>query len=64
MKKQSDVYLIIHNKLGPVGKRLYLTERNAIKQFQYCNKDIYSLCKYTASAVLENGEWVNVEDEK
>ena len=64
MKKQVDVHLIVNKKLGkPVRDRLYLTEKNAIKEFQYYNQDAYSLCKYSVTAVLEDGEWVDVPEQ-
>lgn len=65
MKKQVDVHLIVNKRVGrPIRERLYLTEKNAVKEFQYYNQNVYSLCRYSVTAVLEDGEWVNVGDEK
>jgi len=60
MKDPINVYLIVDKRFGKPVKRLYLTERNAVKEFQYYNQTAYSLCKYSVTAVLEDDEWVDV----
>lgn len=64
MKDPINVYLIVDKRFGKPVKRLYLTEKNAIKEFQGYNQNVYSLCKYSVTAVLEDDEWVNIEDLK
>lgn len=69
MKKPIDIYLIVHKDLGSpedaVPTRMYyLSENYAIREFQHYDKDTYSLCKYSVITVLEDDQWVNVEDRK
>jgi hypothetical protein len=58
------VYIIVNkNTKQTFINRVYLTETNAIEQFEHAKslgyaKD-YSLCKYSIVATRENNEWVN-----
>lgn len=63
MKKQIDLYIVVSKKLGPIRDMLYFNERNAVKEFQHWDKDSYSLCKYSVTAVLEDDEWVDVPEQ-
>lgn len=58
-----DLYVIINKRMGKALRdRVYLTEKNGLKEINdYWDKN-FILCKFSLVEVRENNEWVNIDD--